>query len=422
MKILHTADIHIGYTTHGVIDPKTGLHSRLGDFERCFRYMVDHAVGENVDLVLFCGDAYRDMNPSQTDQRIFARCLKPLLDRNIPVVMIVGNHDHPYTFGKVNSMEIFSLFSEAIHLFREREARDIMTKSGPVRIIGLPWPMIHDLRTKEEFAALAKEKQHEKVHEIYSGFMHDQAEHLKKEQVDFPVIVAGHLHVETAVMTEGSERVTLVTRDPVFALSLFKQPEFDYVALGHIHKYQELGKDSKPPVVYSGSIERISFAEAVQEKGFVIVDLSKKKEPSFRHIPTPSRKMVSIEIDVREQEDPLSLILERIGDKMLDDAIVKVVISCRSGQRGLVEMKAVRRALRSAFVIGGIQLKVEQELSRSRVPELHRNLSTKEALEMYITHNKQLLPLKKSILDAAHLLEEEQEEDSAGQKSEFAEE
>ncbi|MCG8377060.1 MAG: exonuclease subunit SbcD, partial [Chlorobiales bacterium] len=113
MKILHTADIHIGYKTHGVIDPKSGLNSRLDDFERCFRYMVAHAISEGVDLVLFCGDAYRDMNPSQTDQRIFARCLKPLLDRDIPVVMIVGNHDHPYTFGKVNSMEIFSLFSDS---------------------------------------------------------------------------------------------------------------------------------------------------------------------------------------------------------------------------------------------------------------------------------------------------------------------
>lgn len=422
MKILHTADIHIGYRTHGVIDSKNGLHSRLVDFERCFRYMVNHAIGEDVDLVLFCGDAYRDMNPSQTDQRIFARCLKPLLDRSIPVVMIVGNHDHPYTFGKVNSMEIFSLFSDNIHLFRKRESSDIMTKSGPVRIIALPWPMIHDLRTKEEFAALAKEEQHQKVHEIYSGFIHAEVERLRMERVGYPVIVAGHLHLETAVMTEGSERVTLVTRDPVFSLSMLKQPEFDYVALGHIHKYQELGRGTMPPVVYSGSIERISFAEAKQKKGFVMIDISEKKELTFRHISTPARKMVAIEIDVREEKEPMSLILERIEGKILNKSIVKVVITCRADQRGLVEMKEVRRALRTAFVIGGIQLRVEQGLSRSRVPELHRNLSTKEALEMYIDHNKQLLPLKKSILYAAYLLEEEYEEGSTGKGTEFFEE
>ncbi len=422
MKILHTADIHIGYKTHGVIDPKTGLHSRLGDFERCFRYMVDHAIKENVDLILFCGDAYRDMNPSQTDQRIFARSLKPLLDRDIPIVMIVGNHDHPYTFGKVNSMEIFSLFSDNIHLFTTCESRDIMTKSGPVRVIGLPWPMIHELRTKEEFAALAKEKQHEKVHEIYSGFVMAEAERLRKEPVSYPVVVAGHLHVETAVMTEGSERVTLVTRDPVFTLSMLKQPEFDYVALGHIHKYQELNKERKPPVVYSGSIERISFAEAVQKKGFVMIDISKKKEVAFRHVLTPSRKMIQLEIDVRGEEEPMPLILEKIGNEILEEAVVRVVITCNAGQRGLVEMKEIRRSLRSAFVIGGIQLKVEQESARSRVPELHRNLSTRDALEMYINHNKQLLPLKKTILDTAQLLEEECRQGSAGKGADFSEE
>ena len=422
MKILHTADIHIGYKNHGIIDPKTGQHSRLGDFERCFRYMVDHAIKENVDLVLFCGDAYRDMNPSQTDQRIFARSLKPLLDRGIPIVMIVGNHDHPYTFGKVNSMEIFSLFSDSIHLFTTCESRDIMTKSGPVRVIGLPWPMIHELRTKEAFTALAKEKQHEKVHEIYSEFVTAETRRLRKEPANYPVVVAGHLHVETAVMTEGSERVTLVTRDPIFSLSMLKQPEFDYVALGHIHKHQELGKEKKPPVVYSGSIERISFAEAGQKKGFVMIDISKNKEVTFRHILSPSRKMIQLEIDVREEEEPMSLILEKIGDEMLEEAVVRVVIACRASQRSLVEMKEIRRSLRSAFVIGGIQLQVEQESSRSRVPELHRNLSTKEALEMYINHNKQFLSLKKAILNAAHLLQEECEHDLAGKRTDFSEE
>ena len=420
MRILHTADIHIGYKTHGVVDPKSGLNSRLGDFERCFRYMVEHAVEEDIDLVLFCGDAYRDMNPSQTDQRIFARCLKPLLDREIPVVMIVGNHDHPYTFGKVNSMEIFSLFSDSIHLFRERESRDIMTKSGPVRIIGLPWPMVHDFRTKQKFASLPKEEQHHRVHEIYSDFILTEVERLRKKQVDYPVILAGHLHVDTAVMTEGSERFTLVTRDPVFSLSLLKRPEFDYVALGHIHKHQELGTGEAPPVVYSGSIERISFAEAEQEKGFVMIDISKNKKLQFHHVPTPARAMVPVEVDVRNEEDPMPLILERIEETSLEGTIVRVVITCRGEQRKLVDMKEVRKALRPAFVIAGINLKIEQETPRSRVPELHRNLSTSEALGMYISHNKRLLPLREKILEAARRLEEEFEEESDNQGSEFS--
>ncbi len=100
MKLLHCADIHLGYETHGRLDPATGLNSRLLDFRRSFDALVAHALAEDIDLFLFCGDAYRTADPTPTQQKLFAEALRPIADACIPIVMIVGNHDHPVSFGK----------------------------------------------------------------------------------------------------------------------------------------------------------------------------------------------------------------------------------------------------------------------------------------------------------------------------------
>ena len=69
MKILHFADLHLGVESYGRIDPTTGLSSRFLDFIAALDQVVDYALENRVDLVLFCGDAYKSREPSQTQQR-----------------------------------------------------------------------------------------------------------------------------------------------------------------------------------------------------------------------------------------------------------------------------------------------------------------------------------------------------------------
>ena len=93
MKILHCADLHLGVETYGRIDPATGLSSRLLDFLSTLDQVVDYALANKVDLVLFCGDAYKSREPSQTQQREFARRINRLATSGIAVFLLVGNHD-----------------------------------------------------------------------------------------------------------------------------------------------------------------------------------------------------------------------------------------------------------------------------------------------------------------------------------------
>ena len=107
MRILHFSDVHIGVENYGRPDPDTGLSTRLADFLYTLDEVVNYAIENNIDLALFCGDAYKSRDPSQTHQREFARRIARLSSAGIPVFMVVGNHDMPFTASRANALEIF---------------------------------------------------------------------------------------------------------------------------------------------------------------------------------------------------------------------------------------------------------------------------------------------------------------------------
>src|SRR5512137_2618895 len=111
MKIIHFADLHLGVETFGHINPETGLSSRLEDYLKALDRVVDYAMERSVDLVLFCGDAYKSREPSQTQQREFAKRIKRLSAGGIPLFLLIGNHDLPNAIGRATTIEIFDTLS-----------------------------------------------------------------------------------------------------------------------------------------------------------------------------------------------------------------------------------------------------------------------------------------------------------------------
>ena len=113
MKILHFADLHLGVESYGRIDPTTGLSSRFLDFLYVLDQVVDYALENKVDLVLFCGDAYKTREPTQTQQREFAKRVSRLSSNNIPIFLLIGNHDLPNAIGRATTTEIFDTIGRA---------------------------------------------------------------------------------------------------------------------------------------------------------------------------------------------------------------------------------------------------------------------------------------------------------------------
>ena len=141
IRFTHVADTHFGVENFGKIDSQVGVHSRLLDFERAFNFCVDRSIKEKVDFFLFCGDAYKTANPSPTQQKLFMRCLLKLYKAGIPVVIVIGNHDNPLSFGKTNALNVFAeLPLDGFYVISKPKVIKIETKSGPVQIAGIPWP------------------------------------------------------------------------------------------------------------------------------------------------------------------------------------------------------------------------------------------------------------------------------------------
>lgn len=399
LHLLHFADTHIGVENYGRLDTTTGLHTRLQDFSRCLKFVVNTALERDVDAVLFAGDAYKHATPNPTHESKFAEQVKRLTDEHIPVVMVTGNHDIPASFGKASSLSIFRTLGDEKYFFiAERpQLLKIETKSGPLQVACFPWPTRHLLLTKDEYKNLSDVEMTRTIEEKCSNRIDAFARELDP---DVPSVLLAHLAVAGATYS-GSERSTIIGQDPVILQSVLKNPAFDYVALGHIHKHQDLNAQGQPPVVYPGSLERIDFGEAQDEKGFCLVSL-KKGAGSYHLLPTPARRFVKIEIDVRTQDFPTETILQKITGCDLRDAVVRVVYTIREEQKDLVDTQRIHAALEPAFLVAGVSQKTEE--IRTQRPRISDDLSLNDALAKYLEFTPELHALKTDLLDYAERL------------------
>ncbi len=414
MKILHTADIHLGANTFGRIDPATGLNTRLLDFKQCFEFMVRRGLEEEIDLFLFCGDAYRTADPTPTQQKVFAECLKPIADAGIPVVMITGNHDHPVSFGKASAIDIFGYVSGDVRLFRTPDTAVIETRSGPLQLLAMPWPIRSVLLSKGEYRKKAPNEIREIIEQLYVRFI---AEAVETFDPALPTVLAGHFSVQGSDLA-GSERTSLIAHEPKFMPGQLALPPIDYVALGHIHRFQNRNYPENPdathlaraeavPVVYSSSIERISFKEADDPKGFVLVTIEAEgdaRATSYTFVETPARRFVTIYTDAREAAAPTERILEAIGRHDVNDAIVRVRYHIDEAQVPEIDVARIREALRDAFVVAAIERTVDP-IERQRRTVLHRETTLEEAMSRYVDQHDHLASLKDDLVAAALDLE-----------------
>ena len=402
MKFLHIADVHLGMENYGRINPSTGMHTRLEDFIKCFSFAIDTAIEEKVDLVIFAGDAYKNSNPNPTHQREFARQIYRLSEADIPVVLINGNHDNPVSFGKATSIDIFGTLNvPGSRVVNEPELFSIETKSGPVQVFGLPWPTKNLFLTKEECKDLTDVEITEQIQIRTIGKIKEFAKLIKP---DIPAIFAAHLAVAEATYS-GSERSVLIGSDPVFPAQILAQKEFNYVALGHIHKFQDLNPDSDIPVVYPGSIERINFGEEKEDKGFCMVNIENGKT-SYEFIKVPARKFITIDINITKDQDPTTTLLAEIEKQNLPGSIVRISYTMPEEATNPIDFAKINTALEGAFMTANISEKTKptERVQRAEVTE---DLGMLEALDKYIESILELASIAEEMKSKAQKLEKE---------------
>ncbi len=297
MKILHTADWHIG--------KKLENFSRIEEQNHILNEISVIANDENVDAIIIAGDLFDTFSPSTEAIELFYKSLKNLTNKGSrPVIAISGNHDSPdrietadplarecgiffigYPNSLVNTIELETglKVTKSIPGFMELS---IPSSKDPLRIITTPYANEHRLKTM-----LNNDDKEEDLRNVLQETWKNIAkEHCDEKGIN---ILTTHLFVikkGTAISEEPEDEKPILHVGGAQAIYTENFPDqIQYVALGHLHRKQIISSE-KHPVVYSGSPISYSFAESNQNKYVSIVDINPNQDANVKFVELTSGK------------------------------------------------------------------------------------------------------------------------------------
>ncbi|HEX2995217.1 MAG TPA: exonuclease SbcCD subunit D [Anaerolineales bacterium] len=365
MKLLHFADAHIDMANYGRHDPETGLPLRVLDFLKALDTIVDAAISEKVDMVIFAGDAYKDRSPAPTFQREWGKRIIRLSQAKIPTLLLVGNHDLSPAVGRAHAIQEFdTLQVPYVRVLQKPEfLKPEQLWDLPVQVIAMPWVSRSGLMASIEASGSDTQELFSKIETRISELVEAWVDEADKS---LPLILTAHASVEGAMF--GAERMVMLGADLVLPTSLVKDQRIDYVALGHIHKPQNLNEGYHPPVIYPGSIERIDFGEAMDDKFFIVAEVGRgKTDVEWRKI-DGTRPFIERRATLQSSENVTEFLTFNLPkQKDMTDAVVKLIVEYPRELDVLIDETALRKYAECAFEFHLVKKpKIE---ARVRIPQ-----------------------------------------------------
>lgn len=366
LKILHTADWHIGELTGPVFNSQ---NARELDALRCIDYLIDQAKAEAVDICLIAGDLF-DKSKLWGDTMLkeieYAADRLRRLAAVAPTVLLFGtaNHDSKKAFDNLQAMQIEDLF--------------IITEPGIVKVTVLneSTDELMDVQIggipgfdKGYFRALNSGMSAEEENQVCSKLLGDIVLGLSAQiNPEYPAILMAHYTVVGCQLDNG-EHVFLQS-DVVLPKEAIIASRFNLVCLGHIHRAQEVSH-CHHPVFYSGPPNALTFNEEGQSKGFWIHEYD-HSEPSinYRFIETPARRFHTKKWD--EQNIEMFIKGYPVSDIAFKDAIVRLHYTCSTEMEKQLNRKALEKSLydAGAFFVAEIRpTKLIEELQKEALAE-----------------------------------------------------
>ncbi|MGH8928489.1 MAG: exonuclease SbcCD subunit D [Acidimicrobiia bacterium] len=256
MKVLHTADWHVGRAIRG--------RSRDDEHRQVLAEIADIASAERVDLVLVAGDIFDTAAPSAVTEEIVYRALLNLAEV-APVVMVAGNHDSPARLRAVSPLLELGRITVGAQVQRPGEGGTITLPKLPVRVALVPFIGKRGIIRVEEILSLDSQE----LLGEYSDRVQRIVQALCAEMTPDTVnVLTGHLMV-VGGHTGGGERIAHLFEYAISALAF--PGHLSYVALGHLHRPQKV--PAPAPLYYSGSPLQLDFGEEEDHKSVYLVEV-----------------------------------------------------------------------------------------------------------------------------------------------------
>ena len=386
MKLLHFADAHIDMANYGRHDSETGLPLRVLDFLKSLDTIIDAAISEKVDMVIFAGDAYKDRSPAPTFQREWGKRIIRLSRAQIPTLLLVGNHDLSPAAGRAHAIQEFDTLQ--VPYVRVLQKPELLTPNElwglPVQVIAMPWISRSGLMASLGASAVDSKELfgniEARISELVEGWIQEAGN-------DLPLILTAHASVEGALF--GAERLVMLGSDLVLPTWLVKDQRLDYVAMGHIHKPQDVNQGQHPPVIYPGSIERIDFGEARDDKFYILADIRRgEAKVEWRKI-EGTRPFIERRAVLGSTENVTEFLKSQLPSQAgISGAILKLTVEYPREWDVLIDETALRKHTENAFEFHFVRKpKVE---ARVRIPEgqVVSSMSPLDLLDQYFDSAK----------------------------------
>lgn len=362
-------DLHVGASYNlGKTDPKTQLNTRLLDFSETFNKIIDEFINRQVKLLILTGDIFETRHPTSAQLNTFGKCIRRALDSGIEILVNVGNHDQQRNistttvdvFGTLDlpSLKVFQDFS----VFKYRNINIIFMPYRDKKMMGA--------ETNSEAIKLIDEKLNE----------------LTKDLVGSKIVV-GHFMLEKS--PDESDPDSFSLNELILPLSMFQN--YDLTVMGHIHKH-EIISSKKPAIIYSGSMEKVSFGEKDHTKVSIILNPDNLENVEI--IKTKTRNLYEINLDYSDLKNSLK---NGINNKIIQDinifdeknrltnSITKVIIKVKEEDLYFVDQAIIKSCVmkKGAMYCAGIYITSlnSRQLRNRSVTE---TLTGKAAFKLYI--------------------------------------
>ncbi len=407
MKILHTADWHIGKKLH--------KHELSKDFDLFIEWLCKCIQEKEVDLLLISGDVFDLANPSSEARKQYYKALLQLRNLNCKIILTGGNHDSPAMLDAPGEI-LRELEMHVIGSLRDTIEECIIPikgSSGKIELVVAALPYLRDADLRSAADGNTYEDRLEAIRMGIQNTFLGAAEICKSQFPNIPALAMGHLYA-AGVETSESERDIQIGNQAAFQATQFGD-FFNYIALGHIHKPQKV--NGLVPTYYSGSPIPLSFSERKDEKRVLILDTEKSWIPES--IPVPVfRKLLKLTGNLNELQTKLS---ELKNNSMLNNLIELEMIEEQYDATKLYELdKLIQNFDNPGFEIVKSRVNFKNKVSGASelyagAPQLE-DLKPREVFLELLANHEYETDTSKEILGAFdELMEELQQQETANE-------
>lgn len=351
MKILHTSDLHIGKNLDGF--------SRIDEQEKFLDFFVEKSENLQPDIIIIAGDIFDTANPSAIAETMFYECLSKISAKtNSLIIIIAGNHDSPKRLASAKSLAkshgiiIYENHNDDIMLGQYKNASVLSCNNGVIKvsindkivnILALPY--ISEARLNESFADIlgSEEETGKTFQEKFNTIIKNKVKYFDENEYN---IMIAHLFTAKSGVDDDNLGYSIGGAYVVDASAFPKN--VDYIALGHIHKYQVVSGVNKK-AYYCGSPLHYNKTEAKTEKKYILfAQISKNKELYVKKIEIPVYKKIeiwkadnikhAIQMSEEKKDEDSFVYLEIKTDRIISNEEIRQI---QSNKKDIIEIRPI---------------------------------------------------------------------------------